>query len=189
MNAAEIGASLLHAAYDQGMFPSGRPGAIKANRDHVRRRVGETIETYVFAYHSERLPDSTIDALLALPDIEPARRRTVTMRLADIADDLQDCGAAATPGKFDEGDRRRLKKAIALAEHIKQPDLAALLRAGEAENEAGAWARAAVGGVAPSFTIYPPFRKVLRLAVGSAERRIPPFAFVTRLARRIAPRP
>jgi (p)ppGpp synthase/HD superfamily hydrolase len=158
----EVAACLLHAAYDQGVFPSGRMGARSRNRKHIRARVGTETEALVHAYRSQPWNEAAIDVLTAVSKLPPTTLTVIAMRLADLLDDLQDAGCIATPGKFDVKARRQIAKAAALAERIGRPEIAARIRSAESENAGAAWVADVVKGQAASFSLKPTLFAVLR---------------------------
>jgi len=67
---AMIVAALLHAAYDQGVFPGWRRAVTDAKRATVRAVAGEEAEHLVFRYHRHDEADGDVALLRAANDLE-----------------------------------------------------------------------------------------------------------------------
>jgi HD domain len=106
---ALVVAGILHAAYDQGIFPGWRRRVTEAKRAAVRAVAGEEAERLVIGYHRHVEDD----------------RDVVVMRLANELEDLVDLAGAYSAKPFDQAER-----AAALATELGHPSLAeALTRA------------------------------------------------------------
>ena len=87
-------AALLHAAYDQGDFGTGRRGSLRARREIVRGVVGPEAEALVFAYSGAPWnSDVVADAASRhrLPD--GVRRDVLVLQVANEIDEHTDGGA------------------------------------------------------------------------------------------------
>ena len=171
MKAVEVGACLLHAAYEQGVFPSGRTGPRPNHRDYVRERVGAQVESLVHAYQVQPWHEAAIDGFLQQLPVDAGARTAVEMRLADQLDDLVDLGGATAAGKFDADARRRVGKCAILAERLGHDDLAISLRELVAANAGAGWVQALDAGPTGSFHVMPSLRSVIRHRLRSMRAR------------------
>jgi hypothetical protein len=95
-----VTAGLLHAAYDQGDFGSGRNGITEAKRRQVHKGVGAEVEALIAGYTILQWNRSTFSAILGelqnrrpgagRGSIDPSMENILLIRLANDLEDLVD---------------------------------------------------------------------------------------------------
>jgi len=150
-------AGLLHAAYEQGAFPS-----VPDRRTQVREAIGEAAEALVHRYQhfdTARVPD----------DISETERDVVLLRIANEFDECGDRGMRYV------GPKKRARTLAGIPKYIKAarayglPHLAEGLETAMAENE-GAPEPGLAGESDGSYTLTPPLRTQFRKRIQTRRR-------------------
>lgn len=88
-----VAAALLHAAYDQGDFGTGRNGATDRHRRRLIAAVGADVEDLVLRYHHLAwTPTAARSVLERLPGLDDVERTVLLVRVANEVDDGLDGG-------------------------------------------------------------------------------------------------
>lgn len=128
-----IAASLLHATYIQGEFPSRRKGPTEANRKYIRNALGQETEEYLarcFFIRRPKLPTPT-EFQERFTDLSPIDRDIL---LSLLAEDLEKCfDLGVLFGPETSGPQRSIRKngpiRVELARNLGYPALADRLMA------------------------------------------------------------
>jgi hypothetical protein len=155
-------AGMLHAAFDQGIFPNGRSRLSPQHRRYVESRVGEEVTDLVAAYHEFEWGRAAIARLAGSPPTDAPARELLLLRLCNEVDDMVDAGVAIA-GKHDPGALRwRVEKCAGLARGLAQERLAQTLEALGEENLAADWA-SALPTARNSYRVLPPAVGYIRM--------------------------
>lgn len=124
-------AALLHAAYTDGDFGSGRGSTDSSARARVTAAIGRDAEALVFTYGQTRWNGAALEAAYADVDgLDASQRDQVVLRIANEADEHADFGArVCDKGGLDLYRESSVATMCDLAERLERPVLAAILRA------------------------------------------------------------
>jgi (p)ppGpp synthase/HD superfamily hydrolase len=88
-----VAAGVVHNAYRTGDFGPARSGILDAQRQFLRRRVGDEVESYVSGFRAHPLNRRAIEVALAEPGrVSAIERMVLLIRLADVLEQLLDLG-------------------------------------------------------------------------------------------------
>jgi hypothetical protein len=96
-------AGLLHSAYLYGNFQDGDRGATVRRRTWLQSQIGDQAEMSIFAYTELRKTPLDINNSRCASSCDPVMQAIDILKLADLLDELSDCGAMYTPNKKMDG--------------------------------------------------------------------------------------
>lgn len=125
-----VAAALLHAAYDQGDFGTGRTGATDRHRRRLIDAVGADVEDLVLRYHrlewTPAAARSALERLLRLDDVE---RTVLLVRIANEVDDGLDGGLVLSgKGALEVYSPEVRQIVVDIADRLASDDLCELAR-------------------------------------------------------------